>query len=185
MTLTDKTGLRFQNTPIAGAMRAGTVVWRKGEPPFKRLTPAMTSATTPSPFVVTYNGTGNPKDGAGWNAFDQKPSTQLHSGSGQTTGFWCAVDLGAMRNVKNCVMTSRDAAPYQQDTPSQVTIQSSADGTSWHTEKTVSGIPVPPAPNSVFLDEQLDFTARHIRFEFVNTRGRGYQVISEIELYGF
>jgi hypothetical protein len=149
------------------------------------LTPAMTSATTPAPFVVAaaLDGVGDSSQYPSWKAFDQNISTIAHSS--QPTGRWISVDLGQARHVTRVEMYSRgDGAQWQQDTPNTVSIQYSPDNSTWNTFSTISDIPIPSANYSLFLDEDVDFSTRYFRVLMDNTRGRGFVVLSEIKIYG-
>ena len=154
------------------------------EPPPVLLTPAMTGNTAPSPYVVTSNSTD--LTFPSWQAFDQNKGSIFHSGAGQQNDFWIAIDLGVQKAVSHIKIYSRENASYQEDTPSQVTVSHSSNGTSWTVAKTISNIPQPASANELFFDESINFEARHVKFAFVNNRpnNRGVQAISEIEIYG-
>jgi hypothetical protein len=174
--------LFFNGKSVAQAWRNGSKVFQKGASAGPALlTPTMTGANTPAPFVV--DSSGVTADYPAWQAFDRNLGKIAHSAynPGQV---WISIDLGQSRQITAINMISRTSG-YQQDTPSVVAIQYSSDNINWDTYKTVSGIPVPPADNTVFLNESVDFSTRYFRVLMGNTRGRGYIVIAEIEIYGY
>jgi hypothetical protein len=158
-----------------------------GTPESVLLTPAMTSNTSPAPFVVTSNISLVTHLGPAWHGFDQNLSTQAHSDNNQQNDFWLAVDLGQSRNVTRVKMFSRENSLYQNDTPSRVTVLSSADGVQWDELLTVDDIPQPVGSSVLFFDYPMQAVTRHLKFAFVNAhaRGLGVQVIGEIRILGY
>jgi hypothetical protein len=185
--------LFFNGKRIAQVWKNGVKVFQKstgGAPDGVLLTPAMTSATTPAPFVVTSSnfntgasvGTVTSPD---WQAFDQNPSRPAHA-TAQGAGM-ISIDLGVIRTVTGIKLYSRTAG-YQQDTPrhTDITVRQNA-GDAESTIAVYDDTPIPAGDHSVFVDWTGSVPARYVTFNFLNNRGSGrdFNVLSEIEIYGY
>jgi hypothetical protein len=146
------------------------------------LTPAMTSNTTPAPFVVSasssYQAQGE------WRAFNRVSSTnnEWANNGASASGQWLQIDLGASRHIDRIVLFSRVGSLNQ--TPKSVIINNNDSGSPVQIGA-ASGYPIPAAGGVVFADIQINSVARIIRISCGTPFSGNFVSIGEVEIYGY
>lgn len=178
----------------AYAVRGDRIVfWSGGDDGLVLLTPAMTSNTTPTPFVISagsQHGTN-----AAFCAFDQLQrgvEDSWHSAANPGANAWLQIDLGVTRTLSKYNMRTRGGVETALNTkPYSWTLSGSDAGAVWTAVDTQTAVSWPNnATNSpgyqlleFSLPASVDF--RFFRFTFDLTgSGRNYVSVGEIELYG-
>jgi len=143
-----------------------------------RLIPKMTSATTPTPFVITSSGSAS----AGTEAFYAftRVYGEYFSAPAGVSAFWVAVDMGAITDV-DFYKIEEDRLPARN--PRDWTIQGSNDNSTWDVIDTQVGI-------SWVAGEVKDFklasraSYRYYKIDVTDNNGdASYAVLGQFDLY--
>jgi hypothetical protein len=155
-------------------------------PPSVLLTPAMTSNSAPSPYVVFESGNAG---WPAWQAFNQKTthweSANVFDANGDGHAY-IGIDLGTAKTLTNYTIRSRaDQLAYQQFMR-DFTVQGSNDGIMWTTLDIVTNYPQITSIGHV-LQRTINNTAafRYYKVDVTKNYINPRVVIDEIGFHGY
>jgi hypothetical protein len=153
------------------------------DPALLLLTPAMTSNTTPAPFVVSASSFSSGTLARAYEVFMQdtgRPSGQLwisadntfdENGNGNQ---WVQILFGTARIIKKVKIYAPTNTPhYINESPRDFNIQISQDGANWTTALAVADAPGPSAAGALIGEYALSHQSVGLRINVTKIQSKG------------